>query len=369
MRFCESCYRQYPLLTVDTAAFRQNVREIVTRNNAAGIRTAAVIKGYDGLIPLARICREEGAAQLATSRLEQVEACREAGIEGPYMLLRVPMQSELEDLPALCEYSLQSDFGTMQLLNAVCLRRGMTHKVVVMADLGDLREGYWDYDEMVRDCLRVEQEMDGLILAGVGVNLGCYGALEPTPEKMNDLLEIAHRVEEGIGRKLEIISGGATTSFILVHQDRMPEGINHLRIGEAIEQPLILSTAWGLTDIDYLSKRAFTLKLQVIEVKDKPTKPVGHSVVDPFEGTPDYPDLGIRRRALLGGGRADYGHGPFPIPRMPGVKFVGASSDHTIIDVEDSEKPVETGDILEFDVTYSALLYLCHRRDVRIEYV
>ncbi len=359
--------KTYPLLTVDTAAFRSNVREIVTRNNQAGIRTAAVIKGYDGLIPLARICREEGSAQIATSRLEQVEACRNAGIEGPYLLLRVPMQSELSDLVSLCEYSLQSDLQTMVLLNRICIDRGVTHKVVVMADLGDLREGYWDHEEMVRDCLTVERDMAGLELAGVGVNLGCYGAIEPTTEKMEELLEIARRVEEGIGRKLEIVSGGATTSFILVHKGIMPKGINHLRIGEAIEQPLILTTAWGLKDIDYLSKRAFTLQMQVIEVKDKPTKPVGHSVVDPFEGTPDYPDLGIRKRALLAGGRADYGHGPFPIPRMPGVKFVGASSDHTIIDVEECEE-VRVGDVLEFDVTYSALIYLSHRRDVWIEY-
>jgi predicted amino acid racemase len=41
-------------------------------------------------------------------------------------------------------------------------------------------------------------------------------------------------------------------------------------------------------------------------------------------------------------------------PRTPGVRIVGASSDHLILDV--TAMPVEVGDELEFDLKYSALM-------------
>ena len=81
-----------------------------------------------------------------------------------------------------------------------------------MTDLGDLREGFWDQDELVQTALEVEREMPHLELAGVGTNLDCYGTVQATPEKMNQLVAVAERVEAAIGRKLDIISGGGDIS-------------------------------------------------------------------------------------------------------------------------------------------------------------
>lgn len=87
-------------------------------------------------------------------------------------------------------------------------KAGKFHEVIIMSDLGDLREGFWDEEELV-DCAKVvEQELDNIILKGVGTNLGCYGSIKPTATKMNELISIAEHVEERIERKLELISGG-----------------------------------------------------------------------------------------------------------------------------------------------------------------
>ena len=104
------------------------------------------------------------------------------------MLLRVPGLSELPEVARLADYSLQSDATTLDALNSVCAEQGVTHRVIIMADLGDLREGFWDKTEMVEVCCHVEQGLDHLHLAGVGVNLGCYGAVKPTPENMEQLV-------------------------------------------------------------------------------------------------------------------------------------------------------------------------------------
>ena len=288
--------RNYPQLEVDLSILRSNARQVITRCQQQGIRVCGVVKGVDGLPEVARAMRLCGAEELGTSRLEQVERCRAAGVGGPWLLIRIPGLSELPDVVRLCETSLQSERVTLDALEEECVLQGKTHRVIVMADLGDLREGFWDKDEMVDVCVHVERELPHVELAGVGVNLTCYGSTKPTPEKMQALLDIAARIEKRIGRKLEIISGGATSSYTLVHWGTMPAGINHLRIGENILLGKDLQVNWGIQDMDYLRMDGFTLRAEVVEVREKPTYPIGEFAIDAFGRKPVYVDRGIRRR-------------------------------------------------------------------------
>ena len=212
----------------------------------------------------------------------------------------------------------------------------------------------------------MERDLPHVQLAGIGVNLSCYGANKPTPEKMNELVELARRVEQRIGRKLEIVSGGATSSFTLVHWGTMPAGVNHLRIGEAILLGKDLQVDWGIRDMDYLCMDALTLRAEVVEVKDKPTYPIGEFAIDAFGRKPVYEDRGIRRRAILALGRADVGELESLIPREPGLTVIGGSSDHCIVDVEDCPRRLQVGDIVEFSLCYSHMLYATARSDMRI---
>lgn len=361
--------RKYPQLEVDLSILRSNARQVITHCQQQGIRVCGVVKGVDGLPEVARAMRLCGAEELGTSRLEQVERCRAAGVGGPWLLIRIPGLSELPDVVRLCETSLQSERVTLDALEEECVLQGKTHRVIVMADLGDLREGFWDKDEMVDVCVHVERELPHVELAGVGVNLTCYGSTKPTPEKMQALLDIAARIEKRIGRKLEIISGGATSSYTLVHWGTMPAGINHLRIGENILLGKDLQVNWGIQDMDYLRMDGFTLRAEVVEVREKPTYPIGEFAIDAFGRKPVYVDRGIRRRAILALGRADVGELESLIPREAGLTVIGGSSDHCIIDVEDCPRRLEVGDIVEFSLCYSHLLYATSRSDITIQFV
>ena len=358
--------RKYPQLEVDLSILRSNARQVITRCQQQGIRVCGVVKGVDGLPEVARAMHLCGAEELGTSRLEQVERCRAAGVGGPWLLIRIPGLSELPDVVRLCETSLQSERVTLDALEEECVLQGKTHRVIVMADLGDLREGFWDKDEMVDVCVHVERELPHVELAGVGVNLTCYGSTKPTPEKMQALLDIAARIEKRIGRKLEIISGGATSSYTLVHWGTMPAGINHLRIGENILLGKDLQVDWGIRDMDYLRMDTFTLRAEVVEVKDKPTYPIGELAIDAFGRKPTYVDRGVRRRALLALGRADVGDLESLLPREPGLTVIGGSSDHCIVDVEDCPRRLQVGDIVEFSLCYSHMLYATSRSDMRL---
>ena len=358
--------RQYPQLEFDLALLRSNADAVISRCRGMGIRVCGVIKGVDGLPEAARVLRAAGAAELGTSRLEQVAKCRAAGVPGPWLLIRIPGLTELPDVVALCETSLQSEWPTLLALEEECLRQNKTHRVIVMTDLGDLREGFWDKKELVDVCERVERELPHVHLAGIGVNLTCYGSTKPTPEKMNELVGLARQVEQRIGRKLEIVSGGASSSFTLVHWGTMPAGVNHLRIGEAILLGKDLQVDWGIRDMDYLRMDALTLRAEVVEVKDKPTYPLGEFAIDAFGRKPVYEDRGIRRRAILALGRADVGELESLIPREPGLTVIGGSSDHCIVDVEDCPRRLQVGDIVEFSLCYSHMLYATARSDMRI---
>ena len=358
--------RQYPQLEINLPKLRHNVREVVERCRKYGINVCGVIKGANGQVDVARAFLDGGATELGTSRIEQVIRCREAGIPGPYLLVRVPMLSEVEDVVRWCDTSLESEVAVLDALEAACGRQNKTHRVIVMADLGDLREGFWDKDEMVEVCAHVERDLPHVHLAGIGVNLGCYGSIQPTPDKMEDLVAIARRIEDRIGRKLEVISGGATSSYTLVHWDTMPAGINHLRIGEGILNAKDLQVDWGIHDMDYLHMDAFTIRAQVLEVKTKPSHPVGKIAMDAFCRIPTYVDRGMRKRCLLGIGHADVGDASRLIPRLEGVEVLGGSSDHCILDIEDCAQEIRVGDILEFSVIYSAMLYAIARDDVNI---
>ncbi|HCL22070.1 MAG TPA: amino-acid racemase [Oscillibacter sp.] len=358
--------RQYPQLEFDLALLRSNADAVISRCRGMGIRVCGVIKGVDGLPEAARVLRAAGAAELGTSRLEQVAKCRAAGVPGPWLLIRIPGLTELPDVVALCETSLQSEWPTLLALEEECLRQNKTHRVIVMTDLGDLREGFWDKKELVDVCERVERDLPHVQLAGIGVNLTCYGSTKPTPEKMNELVGLARQVEQRIGRKLEIVSGGATSSFTLVHWGTMPAGVNHLRIGEAILLGKDLQVDWGIRDMDYLRMDALTLRAEVVEVKDKPTYPIGEFAIDAFGRKPVYEDRGIRRRAILALGRADVGELESLIPREPGLTVIGGSSDHCIVDVEDCPRRLQVGDIVEFSLCYSHMLYATARSDMRI---
>ncbi|MBQ0004231.1 MAG: alanine racemase, partial [Clostridiales bacterium] len=256
---------------------------------------------------------------------------------------------------------------TLEALNKEPLKQSKTHKVILMADLGDLREGYIDHDALVKMAVKVENEMDGLVLAGIGTNLGCYGSVMPDAVNMQQLADLAERIETAIGRKLEIVSGGATSSLKPLMDGVMPEAINMLRVGAAmVDGPLDdVRIFYDVKEMDELRDDAFILKAQVIEAKTKPTHPIGTLGVDAFGKKPVYIDRGNRARVLLGIGRQDYGDIDDLVPMLEGATVVGASGDHTIVDIEDCTQGLAIGDIIECKLKYSAIMRLCGSENVK----
>ena len=359
---------RYPRVEINLAHLQHNVSKVVEKCGSFGIQVAGVIKGATGIPEVARAFDKGGAAFIASSRLEQLEDAINAGIEKPMMLIRIPMLSEVKDVIRLADISLNSEFEVIKALNDEARAQGKLHKVILMADLGDLREGFWDKDEMIKVAEYIENKMINIQLVGIGTNVGCYGSISPTVEKLEELVELAEKIEERLGRQLEYISGGATSSLMRVRDKNIPKRIYMLRVGEGILLARDLDVFYGY-DMSDLYQDIFRLKAEVIEVKDKPSYPVGTIAIDAFGHTPTYVDRGIRRRALLAMGKVDYGDPAELLPMDKGIEVLGASSDHTIIDVEDAERDYKVGDIMTFDICYATVVYLTNCRNVHIAFV
>ena len=331
-----------------------------------GIDIAGIIKATNGAAATAEDFVAGGAKLIGSSRLEQLARAKAAGIRVPLLMIRVPMLSEVSEMLNIADISLNSEPVVLEAINEAALKRGITHKVILMADLGDLREGFFDMEELIETAVKVENEMPGLVLAGVGTNLGCYGSVMPTEDKMSALAELAEHVESEIGRELEYVSGGATSSLLGVDNGYMPGKINMLRLGAGpIIGPLEdVRVCYNLEAMDELDT-PFSLEAEVIELKVKASYPQGRLGVDAAGKKRKYFDRGMRRRALLAMGRADYGDIDNLIPDRKGVELVGASGDHTIIDVEDIDGDIKIGDIVTFRLKYDALLNLSASENVK----
>lgn len=341
----------YPLLEIHTQKIARNAKIILELCRRNGIEPAAVSKGYNAIDAITDAIVEAGFRTVGSSRLPHLQAVRQRGYPVATLMLRLPMPSEIAAVVDCADISLNSEPAVAALLDAEAKRQGKRHALIWMRDLGDLREGIFDARMFVETACRIEREFPHLHLLGVGTNLSCYGSVVPTYENLSELVANAREIERSIGRKLDVISGGGTTSLPLLLSGRMPEGINHLRIGGAI--PLRSEFA----QLEALSNETLILKAEIVEIGEKPTHPVGVLGVDCFGNVKEYEDRGTRRRALLAAGAFDVGNSDKLLPVDPGVRILGCSSDHMIADIHDSQHAYRLGDTVAFTLLYQAMLF------------
>jgi len=358
----------YPQLQINTRKIYENTRDLVKYCHENGVSISGVIKGFNALPVVVNEFIRADCAHIASSRIEQLIEVKKQGLDVCCMLIRLPMYCELENLVKYVDISLNSELSTLELINDLCKKNNKSHGVILMLDLGDLREGFIDESEIINAAIYVEKNLEHIELKGIGTNLGCYGSVRPTIENLSKLVAVANEIEKRIGRKLEIISGGSTSSIPLLLDGKLPKGINNLRIGEGILLNRDLPDLWKVSVLK-LHQQTFILKAQIVEIKDKPTYPIGELFIDAFGNLPVYTDRGIRKRAILAVGKQDFAMHEKLIPLLDGIEVIGSSSDHLIIDIENCSEKLNVGDILEFDMYYAPMLYLTASNNVKKVYV
>ena len=354
----------YPCLEIDLTKIRHNASYLVNLLKTHGISTAAVTKVFCSDERIVETICKCGVNYLADSRLENIEAYPQNGI--PRMLTRLPSPKEADRVVGICDISLNSEIATLGELAKEADRAGKAHGIILMVDLGDLREGvYHNNEDLLCNTVEFVLSKKSLNFLGIGTNLTCYGSVLPTEENMERLIATAVKVKEKFHVNFQIISGGNSSSLYLLESGKMPKGITNLRIGESIVRGV--ETAYG-KPFDGLKTDAITLHAEIIEIMEKPSYPEGEIGINAFGEKIHYTDIGIRRRAILAAGRQDVDHQSLECV-MPGINIVSASSDHLIVDVTDSSESFQVGDILKFSMSYGAILSCFTSKYVKRRYV
>ncbi|MDC0558884.1 alanine/ornithine racemase family PLP-dependent enzyme [Candidatus Izimaplasma bacterium] len=339
----------YPRIIINKDKFRHNLRTMLDISHANNLTVMAVSKVFCADQELLSIMIEEEVDFIADSRIQNL-----TGIHSviPKVLLRLPMHGEVIEVVKHSDISLNSELSTIKLLNSAAKDLNKIHGIIVMIDLGDLREGIIEEIELfsvVEEVLKMEH----IALRGIGTNLTCYGGIIPTEENLSRLVEFKDKIEQKYDISLEIISGGNSSSIELMNNGLIPVGINNIRLGESVV--LGRETAFG-NFIDNTYNDVFTFEADIIEVKEKPTVPIGLRGMNAFGKVPIFKDKGITLRAILAVGKQDVDHTEL-IP-FDTVNAIGSSSDHIIVDVSNSYNVYEVGDQMLFRLTYGSILSL-----------
>lgn len=341
----------FPKLIVDVPKFRQNVRTAVNWCREQGLSLAYVTKCTLADPVLCRVAQEEGAALFADSRLLNLSRLPE-GL--PRMMLRISSPQEAEEVVHLADISLQSGIDTIHALGEAAKSQCKKHRVVLMIDLGDLREGiYFDNSDGILAAAEAVVREGALELYGVGTNLTCFGGIMPTQQNLGILIDIADELRRRFSLPLPFVSGGNSSSLPLLLSGKMPAGVTNLRIGESIL--LGTDTAHGGC-LRGLCQDVFTLQTNLVEVQRKPSRPFGESSINAFGEKVEFEDKGEMIRGICAIGRQDVDIDGLR-PLDAGAEILGGSSDHLLTDLSQCPQK-QVGDVCSFTPSYGALLRL-----------
>mgnify|MGYP005725379455 CR=1 FL=1 len=336
-----------PRIEIDLEKIAHNAKTLKELYGSKGIDVIGVTKVVCGNPDIADVLVKNGISILADSKIANIRRMRNAGIQAEFLLLRTPFLSQAEAVVKYADISLNSEISVVKRLSKFALEYNATHKIILMVELGDLREGLMpsDIDNAVEQVVGLE----GIKLVGLGTNLACFGGIKPDEEKMGYFSSIARAIEEKHGLTLEFVSGGNSANYNWFMSTKDVGKINNLRLGESIY--LGCETLYR-KPIPGLFTDAFTMVAEVIESKIKPSLPCGDVCQDAFGNVPEFQDLGYAKRAILGVGLQDVMVSGLT-PRSD-IYILGASSDHIIVNTKKIE--LKVGNELEFDLNYGALL-------------
>jgi ornithine racemase len=336
-----------PRLDIDLRKLHYNAHTLVGRFGVKGVSVTGMTKAVLGLPDVAKVLLDAGVCALGDSRIENVETMRKAGIKAPIILTRSPMLSQIERAVGSADISFNTEIDVICALSDAAQKVGSVHGIVLMVELGDLREGIMPDD--VECIVRKTLELPNIEFKGIGTNLACRSGVSPDAKNMSTLSELADSIDAIFSVEMEIVSGGNSANIGWAFGDADMGRVNNLRLGEAI---LLGRDPLTRTPIEGLYTDSFQVVAEVIESKVKPSQPWGKFAQSAFGSPPENINQGDIHQVLLAIGEQDIDQDG--LTSQPNVKILGVSSDHLILNAGNSELSV--GDEVTFQPNYSALV-------------
>ena len=350
-------------LVLNPAALLANLQTVDGLVRAHGAGWTLVTKALSGWQDALHLLADLGVRSIADSRLENLTCLAECPHETECWYLRPPGPSNLEQVVTTTRVSLNTDISVVEAMNAAAEAHGVRHSIVVMVELGDLREGV--NPSSLAEFFRKSKNLSSIDVVGMGSNLGCLSGAVPTLDQLSRLVLYRELMELKFGVRLPYVSAGTSAVLPLLPFGHVPTGVNHFRVGEAVllGTDLIHGGIMG-----GLRSDVFTYRAEILEIGEKSTLPFGEvSEMNPFEqlegSAGGGQGLAHEMRAVIGVGQLD--------TNVQGLTctdtdcfIVGASSDLAVVSLGSDDRGYKVGDWLEFTPAYGALVRLTESKYV-----
>lgn len=346
-------------LCVNPEALAQNIGVIDGWMRRHGASWTLVTKVLCGDPELFRLLHRLGVRSWADSRIENLIELDETLPGQQTWYLRPPHLSAARKIVRHASTSLNSELPILRALSEAAVADGSLHRVILMVELGDLREGV--LPSALASTYERAAELPGIEVIGLGTNLGCLSGAIPSVDQLNQLIIYREWLELKYGAGLPVLSAGSSAVLPLLRKGQVPAAINHFRIGDSV---FLGSDLFSGGTMEGLRDDVFTLEAEVVEIMEKSlVAQVETGDLHPFPEIETHQEPGARGlRALVALGQLDTDvHGLTPLHN--GWQLAGASSDVCVLNLEKRDG-LRIGHSVRFRPNYAALLQLMHSRYV-----
>ena len=296
-----------------------------------------------------------GIKEICDSRISNLRKIKQIDPDIQTVYIKPPAHEAVEDIVRWADASFNTEYRTIKLLSDEARKQDKMHKIIIMIELGDLREGIMG--EHLLDFYEHVFELPNIKVTGIGSNLNCLHGVMPTQDKLIQLSLYKQLIEARFKCKIPWVTGGTSVVIPMLYRHQIPAGINHFRVGESL---FLGSDLVNGGIIEGLHDDVFKLYSQIIEITEKPKVPNG-----PLDENPsgeiyeiDENDYGkTSYRAIIDVGLLDV-KTDYLFPEDKSLEICGASSDMLVLDLGTNEQNYKVGDFISFTLGYMGALLL-----------
>lgn len=343
------------ILKMDRNKLRKNYVFLDNHFSANNIEWAVVSKLLCGNKLFLKELIDLGPGEVCDSRISNLRVIKEINPDIQTVYIKPPAKRSIPDIIEFADVSFNTEYLTMQMLSKEAVKQKKTHKIIIMLEMGDLREGVMG--DQLMDFYKSVFELPNLKITGIGTNLNCLNGVMPSEDKLIQLSLYKQLIEAKFNQSIPWVTGGTSVVFPLLISNRLPSGINHFRIGEAL---FFGNNLFTRETIEGMEKNVFTLFAEIIEIREKPIVPSGILDVNPSGNLYEIDAQNYGKtayRAIIDIGLLDINVDYIKADDQR-IHIEGASSDMIVLDITEAKEDYKVGDFITFTLNYMGALSL-----------
>ena len=297
--------------------------------------------------------------QICDSRVSNLKEIKSINPKIETIYIKPPAKRSIASIVKYADISMNTEIETIKLLSKEAKKQNKVHKILIMIELGELREGVLGEDFI--DFYERTFKLDNIQVIGIGANLSCLYGVLPNHDKLIQLSLYEQLIEAKFNKLIPYVSGGSSVTIPLIFQNLLPKGINHFRVGET----LFLGTdVYNNTKFKKMHSDVFSLSAEIIELIEKQSVPMGEmgTNVEGISYEFDQNNIGDKSyRAIVDVGLLDVETDHIELVDKK-LKLAGASSDMIVVDLDTNPKNLKVGDLIEFKLDYMGILRIMNSK-------